>query len=78
METTKKPVPSNITTLKDFKATSKPINETITKKPVRPSNLRTFLIKQIVKILKNHVFNFAKTVLPEVEKNAALVQNSTN
>ncbi|XP_026686374.1 uncharacterized protein LOC113471433 [Diaphorina citri] len=46
--------------------------------PVRPSNLPTFLVKQIVKILKTHIFNFTKTEHPEVEKNAALVQKLDN
>jgi hypothetical protein len=80
------PVSDSRTTLPTFfvwptfdttKTTSKPIDAT-TKKPVGPSNLPTFLIEQIVKILKNHVFNFAKIVLPDVEKNAALVQKLEN
>ncbi|KAI5694763.1 hypothetical protein M8J76_008773 [Diaphorina citri] len=77
--TTKKPVPPiTYITTPNLGTTSKPINETTTKKPVRPSNLPTFLVKQILKILKTHIFNFAKTVHPEVEKNAALVQKLEN
>ncbi|KAI5716423.1 hypothetical protein M8J76_014119 [Diaphorina citri] len=71
-------LPITIPTFGTAKTTSKPINETTTKKPVLPSNLPTFLVKQIVKILKTHIFNFAKTVHPEVEKNAALVQELDN
>ncbi|KAI5716429.1 hypothetical protein M8J76_006321 [Diaphorina citri] len=77
--TTKKPVPPiTYITTPNLNTTSKPINETTTKKPVRPRNLPTFLVKQIAKILKTHIFNFTKTVHPDVEKNPALVQELDN